>query len=249
MPTKADSFSFVVRATDSAGSFCDQICTLQVFERVIAPAGLVGWWKAEGDAQDSVGTNHGVLRNGATFAAGKVGQAFSLDGIDDCIEIPDAPALRPVSVTLEGWVTFDATDRIRTVFAKPVGPKNFDSYGLGIESGMLIGLVGNSSENGPILSTPFSLTPGRLYHVAYTFDDDADNQALYVDGILAVTGRVTIAIDYDGQSLLLGRDTENSQPNYFHKGRIDEASIYNRALSAEEIWSIYNAGPEGKRLV
>jgi len=50
------------------------------------------------------------------------------------LSIPDAPALRPVSVTLEGWAAFDATDGIRTVFAKPVGiGSDNDSYGLGIQ--------------------------------------------------------------------------------------------------------------------
>jgi len=66
----------------------------------------------------------------------------------------------------------------------------------------LIGLVCNSSQVGPILTTPFSLNSGQLYHVAYTFDDDAKKQALYVDGILAVMGDVPISIGYDGQPLL-----------------------------------------------
>ena len=108
-------------------------------------------------------------------------------------------------------------------------------------------MVCNSHEIASI-SAPFSPIPGRLYHVAYTFDDDADKQTLYVDGVFAAASPVTISIGYDGQPLLIGRDTEYGVENYFHKGRIDEASIYNRAQSAEEIWLIYNAGPEGKRL-
>jgi hypothetical protein len=60
---------------------------------------------------------------------------------------------------------------------------------------------------------------------------------------------VTKSIGYDAQPLLLGRDTENGIPNFFLKGRIDEAAIYNRALSGTEIASIYNAGPAGKRLL
>src|SRR2546421_4878085 len=44
-------------------------------------ASPIHWWKADGDANDSVGTNNGTLQNGASFAAGESGQAFSLDGI------------------------------------------------------------------------------------------------------------------------------------------------------------------------
>ena len=52
------------------------------------PAGLVSWWPGEGNANDIVGSNHGTLQNGATFAAGMVGQAFSFDGIDDYVRFP-----------------------------------------------------------------------------------------------------------------------------------------------------------------
>src|SRR5580765_449143 len=41
------------------------------------PAGAVAWWRAENNALDSLGSHHGTLQNGATFATGEVGQAFS----------------------------------------------------------------------------------------------------------------------------------------------------------------------------
>jgi hypothetical protein len=94
VPAKSRKFRFVVRATDAAGSFAEQGCVVQAFAGVSLPTGAAGWWKAENNAQDSIGANHGVLRNGAGFSSGSVGQAFSLDGTSGFIEIPDAPALR-----------------------------------------------------------------------------------------------------------------------------------------------------------
>src|SRR5438093_11150544 len=44
------------------------------------PSGLVSWWPGDGNANDIIGGNNGTLQNGATFAAGMVGQAFSFDG-------------------------------------------------------------------------------------------------------------------------------------------------------------------------
>jgi Concanavalin A-like lectin/glucanases superfamily/Putative Ig domain/Divergent InlB B-repeat domain len=247
VPTNSGTFTFVVRATDAAGRIYEQQCAMQVFDSVKAPTGLVGWWKAEGDALDSVGTNHGTLRNGAVFASGQVGQAFSLNGTGACIEIPDAPALRPVSLTLESWVVFDVTSGIRVVFAKPVGAGTGDSYGLFLDSGTLKGLVGDAA-GGSILSAPSKLLPGHWYHVAYTFDDGAKKHALFINGTQVVIGSVAKSIGYDAQSLFLGRDTENGAPNFFLQGRIDEASIYSRVLSTDEIASVYLAGPAGKRL-
>src|SRR5262249_20917361 len=64
-------------------------------------ANAISLWKGEGNANDSVGSNAGSFQNGATTtSAGKIGSAFSLDGVDDYISIPDAPSLRPSSLTL-----------------------------------------------------------------------------------------------------------------------------------------------------
>src|ERR1019366_7027700 len=59
------------------------------------PAGLVSWWTAEGTAADAVGVNNGVLFPGAGFAAGEVGQAFSFNGITQCVTVPYSPAAKP----------------------------------------------------------------------------------------------------------------------------------------------------------
>src|SRR5687767_5636249 len=50
--------------------------------------GLVSWWRAEGGVQDFAGSNNsGSLQNGASFAAGMVGQAFRFDGTDDYVNL------------------------------------------------------------------------------------------------------------------------------------------------------------------
>jgi hypothetical protein len=247
-PEAAGGFAFTVVATDAAGLFDEQPCTLHAYESVPAPAGMLGWWKAEGNAQDSAGTNNGVLQGGAGYAAGKVGQAFSLDGSTGCVQIPDAPALRPASLTVEAWVLLDSTSGLRTVLAKPVGSGTSDSYALWLNSGSLNGQVCNATGCTP-LSAPTPLTTGAWHHVAYTVDDNAHQHVLYVDGAQVASAPATVSAGYDTQPLLLGRGTDNTQPAYFLQGLIDEASIYNRALTPAEIASIYNAGPAGKHLV
>jgi hypothetical protein len=80
------------------------------------PAGLVSWWSGDGTANDIQNLNNGTLQNGATFASGKVGQAFSFDGVDDNVVVPDAPSLNPVNaVTLDAWVYY-------------TGQQNVDAY-------------------------------------------------------------------------------------------------------------------------
>jgi hypothetical protein len=49
---------------------------------------MVAWYTADGNANDFVGNNNGVLENGATFAPGEVGMAFSLNGTNQFVSLP-----------------------------------------------------------------------------------------------------------------------------------------------------------------
>src|SRR6516164_4513813 len=71
--------------------------------------GIVSRWSAEGNANDSVGSNNGILQGGVTFAPGVVGQAFSFDGSGAHVEVPDSSTWSfgssPFSIEL--WVYFN----------------------------------------------------------------------------------------------------------------------------------------------
>src|SRR5215207_4378172 len=69
----------------------------------------VGWWRAEGDAFDSAQGHDGILVNvvppATGYGPGRVGQAFSFDGVDDFVAVPDEAALDLTGdLTIEAWV-------------------------------------------------------------------------------------------------------------------------------------------------
>src|SRR5439155_26145804 len=66
------------------------------------PPNMIAWWRADGDANDSVGGHNGSLMAGATFAAGEVGQGFSLDGVQANVAVGDAEL--PITFTIDAWV-------------------------------------------------------------------------------------------------------------------------------------------------
>ena len=72
------------------------------------PAGLVSWWAAEGNANDSFGTNNGTLLGGVSFAAGEVGhKAFHFDGATGYVSVPASASLNMGTnggLTIEGWI-------------------------------------------------------------------------------------------------------------------------------------------------
>src|SRR4029077_13240321 len=43
------------------------------------PAGLVSWWRGEGNALDQAGTNNGTLVGTVIYGPGEVGQGFVFD--------------------------------------------------------------------------------------------------------------------------------------------------------------------------
>jgi uncharacterized repeat protein (TIGR01451 family) len=211
-----------------------------------AGQGVVSWWSAEGNANDVIGSNPGVLSNGTTFAAGEVGQAFVFDGVNDFVTAADSSSLRVSNITLEGWinVTSFAGDSIKVIMSKPVGGGSGDSYALYFEGGTLLAGVGTAATFAQ-LSSSFTPVLGTWYHVAYTFDDAADFQALYVNGVLVASGTTTVSPAYDSSPFFIGAENSPSL-TYFFNGLIDEPTIYNRAISAGEVQAIVCAGHLGK---
>jgi hypothetical protein len=75
---------------------------------VPTPAKIAAWLPGDGNANDISGnSNNGTLQNGATFAAGKVAQAYSLDGTDDYVQVPASSSLDvgiSNGLTIETWI-------------------------------------------------------------------------------------------------------------------------------------------------
>ncbi len=70
------------------------------------PSGLITWWPGDGNANDIVAGNNGILQNGAGFAGGRVAQAFAFDGLDDHVRVPHTPLLNPPgSFTIDAWIS------------------------------------------------------------------------------------------------------------------------------------------------
>jgi len=227
------------------------------------PDGLVSWWPGDGHAEDIVGSNHGTLQNSATFAPGMVGQAFSFDGVDDRVDVPDAPSLNPGtgSLTIEAWVLkshLQAGDAHAPVVSKHV---------LDFKNGYAL-LAGIPTEFGDIntieaiVEDSFSGTPRHLVgldvmpvslntwsYLAITYDGSTKTLSVYKDGLLlgSASNPSIGSVDPSGQIFRIG----SYNRLFFGRietfpGLIDEVSFYNRVLSASEIQSIFNAGSAGK---
>lgn len=206
-----------------------------VREAVPRPAGLLSLWKADGNANDSAGANHGRMMNGAALAAGRIGQAFSLDGVDDHINIPDAPAFRMSSWSLEAWVnpaSFGRNDRI--ILGKVSQCKDF-AIGIKADGKIAVWTATPGACVRHYTQTAYSVTVNTWYHVVGTYDSATSRLKLYVNGTLV--GENTAPADTTNTDpLRIGNSSCCGE--HFH-GLVDEVAIYNRALTAKEIMDLY----------
>ena len=210
--------------------------------------GLVGYWTMDGSkvnwktgaVTDSSGRgNTGTITNMATstgVAIGKIGQALSFDGVDDYVNIGDIAVLEPANVTVSAWIkTSDASKYVQ--FAGKYNNIAKTGYKLAIEqtSGKTYLQIGIG------VATPFSISVNAVTNNLWHYivgTSDGTNLVLYVDGTQVDTDPGG-AISYSTETFLIGKDSDTA--TYF-PGLIDDVRVYNRALPADEIQKLYNAG-------
>ena len=215
------------------------------------PAGLVAWWPGEGNANDVAGTNNGTLSGGASFARGEVGQAFSFNGTNSYVEVPDSPTLRLTNeLTIEFWVrrqNLQAND----VIVEKGGDftRGVQNYGVGILSApkgnyLSFWFAGGVRES-------ISITDLNWHHIAVVARNGDADPTFYVDGapqpVTYRQGPATLVLYPSTAALHIGAQVDSiSGWNYYSEALVDEGSIYSRALAVAEIQAIYNAGSAGK---
>ncbi|MBI5803919.1 LamG domain-containing protein [Candidatus Pacearchaeota archaeon] len=207
----------------------------------------------KGIAKDTLDDNDGTLLEETTnIPDGIVGEAFSFDGVDDYIQVPDADNLDVDSITIEGWIKPDRVgeDFYRIVSKDITGMdiETFDMF-LGIDGNLqcIFRFVGNYTGFSVISSQQI---PSQVWsHVACTYDELTGNLRYYFNGYL---NQIDNPSEIEGplikseEDLFIGADNTNQGNKNYFDGIIDELSIYNRALTDEEILSIYEAGSVGK---
>ena len=248
----AGNYSVII--TNAYGSVTSVVATLTVLNCTAPPAGLVSWWPGDGNALDIVGGNNGVLSNGVTFAAGEVGQAFAFNGNNQSVVIPDSSSLELTNtLTIEAWVnlgtlTDDPNGPGRAIVSKVGGAAGDYGYQFVFEHQTLIGQFNSPNQAWPqwAVTSPTisSLATGVWMHVAWTYDQNT--MLLYLNGRPIATNVIGAhPIATSSSNLRISGDDNG---NVMFDGLIDAVSIYNRALSANQIAAIYGAGAAGKCL-
>jgi Concanavalin A-like lectin/glucanases superfamily len=183
-------------------------------------------WLAEGNANDSGGLipgNPGTLKNGAAFGTGAVGAAFSLDGLNDYVEVPIniAAMNNPGSLgsfTWEACVNPSSLANINpVVFSKEASVGN--RAGLQINSnGSLCSYMNSGSC--AATSAPGLVAPNTFTKVTLLYNGSTNNLVTYVNGLQVSTA--TVAVPYNNSAAFNIGWSPNAFGNTHFNGRIDE---------------------------
>ena len=224
------TYSLVAVASDSAGLTTTSAPVNVAVKEYLAD--MLAWWRAEGNAMDSLGNNDGYLQGNAGFTNGEVGQAFNFNGANGCgLYVPAFYGLPSGNAphSIEGWVNVPALPSSQASILWLGSPNSgSESWLLNADGSLQMGVVGGSQAD-------FSLPVGSWVHLALTFD--GQTLCCYTNGTLQSAQAATFNFPAAFAFTM-------ALPGF--NGFLDEFSVYARALNAAEIAAIYQAGSGGK---
>jgi hypothetical protein len=148
----------------------------------------------------------------------------------------------PVSgdLTLSAWIYPTNGQEYEGIIARP-SQYEAGNYRLLFRNGSH--LLEYQFTGGSVHTSNSSIPYDQWSYVAVTFNDAANSVVIYVNGVVDYTGTETgspsTANAYYGT--LVGASNIVYNDQYF-EGKVDEARIYSRTLSAKEVAAIYNMG-------
>ncbi|MGH1435762.1 MAG: LamG-like jellyroll fold domain-containing protein [Lewinella sp.] len=248
----SELYSFEVAAFDLAGNVSELAeLTLSTTEPLeTAEPGLVAHYPFDGDANDATPyENHGVIGGdpifeNATHPHGG-GMNIKFDGMQDSVLAPNAVQLLSDYTSVAFWIR---VDEINTAEAEAY-IMDFGHWSerwkisLPQHTKIVWTTNSNTAQFPELISDMDSgdgneLVPGFWWYV--TMVHDGENDLVYVNGVQANSKPSPGVLNVTAMSLGMGNNPVEGE-QYFN-GALDNVKIYNRALTAAEIATLYETG-------
>lgn len=239
---RQETYYYVVQAADR--SLNASANSAQVSTSPSCGPAMVAHYNFNGNMSDSSGNaNHPIITNGSpTFVAGKYGAAVGLNGTNQYVMLPAGVMASVTNFTMAAWVYWNGGVAWQRIFDFGNDTTQYMFLTPSSGSGTLrfaISTNGNAPGAEQILETA-PLPVAQWQHVAVT--RSGNTARLYTNGVLAVSGTVTIVPAVFNPALnYLGESQYPADPSF--SGRLDEVFIYNYALSDTEIVRLMNNQP------
>lgn len=183
------------------------------------------------------GTSTEMWNDGTT---GKRNASLGFDGTDDYITIADAAEFDVTNITASAWVYPTSVSSFQSVISRDSGTSGDRYWAIQISDAGLpyayVCMADNSCTDTSGTARP-TLSINTWYLLTMTYE--GSTLKLYVNGNQVDSTADTDTMETGAEPIEIGRKGNASA--YF-TGQIDEASVYNYALSANQIKKVYNSG-------
>jgi hypothetical protein len=198
--------------------------------------GLVGYWSFDEGrgthASDMSGNgNNGTFAGNPLWVSGRLGRSLDFNGSTDYVSVANSTSLSfGTAITQAAWVNVDSCNSNATIATK------VNAYYFQVHSDCKIATYTYPAAGGSSAYTysTSAIPLNRWTHVVFT-EDPTGLRKMYIDGVLDNTIQREVGVQTSSAPLTIGSEVSSRRLN----GTIDEVRIYNRALSASEVYSLY----------
>jgi hypothetical protein len=199
----------------------------------------IGHWKLNDDAADtwvidsSGNGSHGIAQQNTSIlhTTGKIDGAFTFNGTSNFVNVGNV--IGSEAYTKAAWVKREDAVAHNNIISGNTAHAFWapGSYSFKLSAG--------HNNSWDIVQDSESLDPNVWYHVAVTFDpnEESGTMVLYKDGI-PIDSNTSVSSPLPSSTTYIGKYSFD----YYFNGSIDNVMIFNKALTTDEIESLYNEG-------
>ena len=225
-------------------SLLSNVCTSHAQLPCYVPTdGLYAWYSFSGNAVDLSGNGHNGTVNGATLATDRFGasnSAYNFNGTNNNIVLQNSSTFHGTTgFTLAAWVNAPSNSSGGAVISKHV---NYYLNGFTLAFHYYAIIAVNSEVNAEIHS-PLTYNDGNWHLFTGIFD--GTNMYVNVDTVLVASMNSVNPPVANSMDIRIGMHSDLGSMN----GQIDDAGIWNRALTQAEIVQLFLAGPSSPQFI
>ncbi len=219
--------------------------------------GLVACYPFNGNTKDESGNNNnGTIRGGVTLTTdrfGKANSAYTFNGIDGFINVPDAPSLKFEQISIAMWIkatqfrdfvnSAGTWDRYGGPICRDTRPQGvWSGFTTTTSHGLLRFSVAMADKTASQTGVENSVDLNVWDFVVFMIDDGVEK--IYRNGVLVLTESVNKGkkMHPNSEPIFIGRAfwlPSQVQLDAYFTGQIDDIHIYNRPLNDDEIKELF----------
>ena len=240
-------YHFRIKAVNSLGTTYGNDAIFTTLYPPPPTNGLVAYYPLNGNANDESGNNLNGTVYGATLTTNRNGtsnKAYYFDGATSYIRILSNALLSLPTFTISAWVNCERFDGSGGETGEILIKGIYPNFNFVLNASKYTPLGNNAfateiTSNGNILGFNSNAVNANIWYLVVVTNDGSNLQVF----VNAVSNGLLPAgtADTNGNDLFIGRYEGDMRYNF--KGKIDDIRIYNRALTADEISSLYHEIP------